>query len=459
MNTPTSYAALIEPDSALRIDQAGELTIEGQTVSSLLERFGSPCYAISESTLRSNFRRFHRAFASRWPGDVAVLYAIKANNNLAIRAILHEEGAGGDCFGMGELWATFEGGADPEKIVLNGNGKSTAELREALRLGVRVNVDNEAEIGELSALAQELGTTARVNLRLKVLPEGLDQVSDYFGLNVLEWAREYPWGFGVEQAARLVARILTTPSLELHGFHVHIGRGLREPEFYAAWSEEVAKVVARIHDLTGFAPTLLDIGGGYARHRDPESRSLELNPYTVEEYAEAITGALLGGFTKAGLPVPALWLEPGRYIVGDSVTLLGTVVAMKRDIGRVWVTADFSVNNLMRIETADSRYHVIPASRMLDAAAETVNVVGALCLGAPIGRNVRLPALEVGDRLAVLDAGMYAETSSTQMNGVPRPATVLLNGEQAEVVKRRETVEDVFAAHRIPDRLRRPRSA
>lgn len=450
-----ALADVVTPTDNLGVDDTGVLTVEGCAVTDLVERFGSPLYVISEQTLRSNYRAVRDAFAARWPAEINVLYAIKANNNLAIRAVLHQEGAGGDCFGEGELYATFAGGADPEKLVMNGSNKSYDDLRNAAQLGIRVNIDGEDEIGMPQSIARELGHAVRVNLRIKVLPEALAIPSDYFGTeNVTESTAGVQWGLSAETATRLIRQIQQLDEVDLQGYHFHLGRGSTSPAFYYGWAKELGGAIVRMHRETGFAPAMVDVGGGLARRRDPESRELALNEHTVEEYADAITAGLLEEFRAAQLPVPALWLEPGRYLVGNAVVLLGTVGSVKLDLGRRWVHADFSVNDLMRIETARSSYHVLPASRMDDPLAGDADVVGSLCTGNPIGAGVPFPLVQRGDILAVLDAGMYAETASTQLNGVPRPATVLVNGTQVEVVKERETVQDVFARHRVPPRLR-----
>lgn len=448
---------VVTANDHLSSDGSGMLHIEDRSAESLLEEFGSPLYVVSEATLRTNFRRIRDAFQSRWPKPVNVMYAIKANNNLAIRAILHEEGAGGDCFGEGELYATFLGGADRDKLVMNGSNKTYAELTAAVKAGVRVNIDAADEIAMLSEIAAETGREARTCLRVKVTPEELEEfVPDYTSrpFNMLDGVRGMQWGYSIEAAAEMVPRLLATPGVSLDGYHLHVGRSNPEPDYYRTLAGAYVETIVELNRRTGYAPGIVNIGGGYARERDPESRSLALNPYEIEEYAEAITVPLLAGIEDAGLPVPALWMEPGRYVVGNAVVLLGRVGSVKRDLEKVWVNVDVSVNNLMRIETAHSTYHVIAASRLTDPHDEVVDIVGPLCLGAPLGASRSFPHVERDDIVAVLDAGMYAETAANQMNGVPRPATVLVNGDDAEVIKERESIQDVFAHHRIPVRLR-----
>ncbi|MBI4306917.1 MAG: hypothetical protein HY678_11415 [Chloroflexi bacterium] len=454
---PRPLSEVMTATDSLSADSTGVLQIEQMSAAALIDTFGSPLYVVSEATLRANYRRAYRAFSSRWQKPVNVLYAIKANNNLAIRAVLHQEGAGGDCFGEGELYATFASGADPEKIVMNGTNKSLTELRQAVELGVRINIDSEDEILTLGDIAADIGRKARVSLRLKVLPPELERFTGNYPQPdhpVAGGVASMQWGFSVQAAHRLVPQIRETPGIVLEGYHMHVGRSTADPDFHRATSLGLLRAVVELHRATGFAPAILNIGGGYARERDPESGRLGLNSHTIESYAGAITATLRTGLQEAGLPLPELWLEPGRYIVGNAVVLLGTVGAIKRDLGKTWVNTDISVNNLMRIETAGSCYTILAASRLNDPHEEPVDIVGPLCLGGPLGEARSMPRLARGDLLAVLDAGMYAETASTQINGVPRPATVLVDHASAELIKERETVLDVFGRHRIPPRLR-----
>ena len=172
-------AGIRSPTDHLEVDEAGVLSIEGCSAPELVRDYGSPLYVISEATLRENYRRIYRAFQNVWPAPINVLYAIKANNNFAVRAILHQEGAGGDCFGNGELYATFMGGGDPEKIVLNGSNKDLDHLRLGVRLGVRINVDLEEEIDLLGKVTADEVRPARVKLRVKIHPPEFDEYTSY----------------------------------------------------------------------------------------------------------------------------------------------------------------------------------------------------------------------------------------------------------------------------------------
>ena len=444
----------------LAVGPDGILRIDGCSVDGLVAEFGSPLYVTAEETLRTNYRRIAAAFQRVWPTEVTVLYAIKANNNLAVRAILAQEGAGGDVFGDGELYATMLAGADPANVVLNGPNKSFEHLRTAVRLGACVNIDAEDEIDFLEEIARIEGLRPRVSIRVRVTPSGYDADGSI---------RIRPWGFSRERTDELVRRILSGGALDMLGYHMHVGRHSPHPDFHRACHRAFAETIVAISEEAGFAPTLIDIGGGFARERDAEASAHYAaprvlpngaepfrNPFTPDDYAEVVADVLLDAFANAGFPTPRLWLEPGRYVCGNATTLLATVGAVKDDAGMRWINVDASINNLMRREIHGYNYEVLPASRMHEQYATAANVVGPLCTGGPLGADVQLPDLRRGDLIAFLDAGMYAETVSTQLNGQPRPATVLVNAGNAELIKEAESVQDVFAHHRIPERLRVP---
>ena len=453
--------AVLTPTDSLSVNDRAELAIESCAVPELLSAYGSPLFVISEATLRANYRRIAAAFSAAWPAPVRILYAIKANNNLAVRAIMHSEGAGSDCFGTAEMYATFMGGADPATVVVNGSNKSEAELAKAVELGVTVNIDGEDEIDVLERLAAAAGTRVKVNIRLKVVPpEYASEPSDYFGLptHLDAYLKREKWGFSAVAAAELVRRIGRCAHLTQTGFSLHVGRISASPRMLGLWAEETARMVVAIERATGYFPRIVDIGGGWARERDPESRAPALNSHTIEVYAGAVSNAMFPLLQASAKPLPQLWLEVGRYLVGNAVCLLGTVGAVKRDLDQIWINVDCSTNTLMRVDTAGSSYHLFAATGMHRSLSERAHVVGPTCIDSLFAENLPMPTMTRGDPIAILDAGMYAETTSTQFNGMARPATVLVSGSRHELIKRRETVEDVFALHRIPERLRAERS-
>jgi diaminopimelate decarboxylase len=235
-----------------------------------------------------------------------------------------------------------------------------------------------------------------------------------------------------------------------------MGRLGQDPAIQAAWGDALGTEIAALHEMTDFAPSLVNIGGGWPREREPESRSLNINPYTVEDYAESICSSLSRRLSGAGLEVPELWLEPGRYLSGNAGVLLATVGAIKHDLDRTWINVDVSTNNLPRIESLGAAHHVLAASGMSRAYNMVATLVGGTCAASVLREDIVVPDLRRGDLVAILDAGMYSETVSNQYNGIARPATVLVSRTGSDLIKRRETVAEMFANHRVPDRLRSP---
>jgi diaminopimelate decarboxylase len=456
-----SLDAVLTITDRLGVSPSGDLTIEACQARDLVRRFGSPLFVISEATLRANYRRIRDAFAAAWPGEVNTLYAIKCNPNFAVRAVLHSEGAGGDCFGLGELEATFAGGADPDRIALNGSSKSDAVLRRAVELGTYVNLDDEAEIDRLDGIARAAGRRVRVNIRLKIVPDAYaDYASDLvnFRGDFRDSLRRMKWGAGFDLAARMITRIGTRPGLRLTGFHTHLGRLSPRPGDREEYDAAFARVVVDLYRRTGFAPSVLDIGGGWPRERDPESKSSTANPVSIETYASRSCAAILAPLIAAAMPVPALWVEPGRYIAGNAGVLLTTVAGVKQDVGMTWVHVDASTNIMPLLGTGaeGTTNHVLAASRMLQPLVQRADVVGPICIPSVMAEDCALPALEAGDLIAILDAGMYAESDSHQLNSIPRPATIMVRGDEAAVIRKGETLETLFANQCLPDWLADP---
>jgi len=450
------FSNVLTATDTLSVDDAGSLHLDGHSAESLLQRFGSPLYVISEKTIRANFRRIHKAFDDRWPEPVVVLYAIKANCNPAIRAIVHQEGGGGDCFGLGELWVTFEGGADPKLIHMNGGNKSYEELEAAVQHEIIVNIDALDEIEMLEKICAGSGKKVRVAVRIKSAPDDLSAVpSDYMNVdNAQMFLMREKWGFSKESAIEVVERVLEKPALQLCGFNIHTPRFTRHPSFFSECTRDFAETIVAIRDRTGFVPEMIDIGGGWPRERDPESRSYSLNHNSIEDFAEAVAASILNTFKAQDLAIPELRIEPGRYIIGNASVLLGRAGAIKRDCGMIWLNVDFSTNNLVRVESAGSTHHIMPASDMGRPYKERVQVVGPTCVDSRLADDWPVPDIQRGEPMALLDAGMYSESISTHLNSVPLPATVLVNGDSVEIIRERETHRDVYSQLRMPERFK-----
>ena len=449
----------LTPSDSLSVTDDGQLAVEDCNATDLLARFGSPLFVLSDATLRQNVRRIRGAFEAHWPGVVNVMYAIKCNPNFAVRAVVHEEGAGGDCFGMGELEATFAGGADPDKIALNGSNKSDEVIARAIERGITINLDAESEAHQIERIAAATGQRVRVNIRMKIVPQEYENyqsdLMDFSG-DFREELRRLKWGVNPTTAENMIADWQRFPHLELTGYHTHLGRLSQQVVHRADYDREFARVITQIFRNTGFAPTVIDLGGGWPRERDPESRTLERNRHVIEDYAKATCEALLGEFESAGMSPPALWLEPGRYIAGNAAVLLTTIESTKHEDGLTWYYVDASTNIMPMLGAAieGTHNHVLSATRMRAPMDTTADVVGPLCIPSVLRKDCPLPELTVGDAIAILDAGMYAESDSHQLNWIPRPATVMVRGSEIGLVRAAETLDSIFATQRLPAWLR-----
>jgi diaminopimelate decarboxylase len=444
------------------VNKRGHLQVEGWDSVDLADRFDTPLYVMSESQIRHNYRTFHQAFAARYP-HVITAPGSKANNSLAVRRVLTQEGAGADCFGLGELFISLVEGGNPHKILLNGSDKTVDELRTALQVGVNINVDNLEELENIAELAASTGREARINIRIKPFLHDLEDkiVKDYRytppDISIARWAREHKFGMHPEAAFEACRRALQMKNVRLAGIHYHLKGQTPHPEYFAIMVRDVMDFVAQVKEALNWAPEQLDLGGGYSygRREGYGPAGCDREVPSIDEYAEAMTGALKQAIDRLDLDPPTLILEPGRYIVANAGILLARVGTVKEFPGvRKWVHVDASTNHLMRVRTGNWYYHILVANKASEASEEVVDVVGPLCDAADIlGHSRELPRVQRGDLIAVLDTGAYAEVWAGDFNTYPKPATVLVCGEEADVITERETIYDVLSRHRVPARL------
>jgi diaminopimelate decarboxylase len=459
-------------DAALSV-RDGRLFIENTACDELASRFGTPIYVVSEDQLRRNARSFQAAFSSRWPeGPARVLPSLKANYTLALRRVLTQEGMGCDTFGHAELTAALEAGVPPGSISVNGSGKSAALIDDAVGAGARITIDAERELPLVEAAARRLGTRALVRLRLRpdlsVLTEPTDFDPD--GMPTSEATRSYKAGIPGDDVVELGRRALASDVIDLAGVHVHLPRHRAETGIYAGMIAAFVDLVASLSEAwDGWQPREIDLGGGFAVPRDPTGRLLprlaersrEPAP-SIDAYAEVVTTALREGLSRHGMRADgvALEVEPGRALYADAGIHLARVVNTKRESNPVpwrWVETDTTEMFLPDSLIEHNRWTVVSASRADDPPAGEADVVGISCGFDLMVPSVPLPEMRDGETLAFLDTGAYQDASATNFNALPRPATVLVHGADAEIVKRAETVHDVFARDVVPERLKEER--
>ena len=442
-----------------------ELLVEECRAADLARRFGTPLHVVSEDQLRRNLSRFQSAFERHWPGPTLLLPSIKANGSLALRRVLTLAGAGCDVFGEGEFEAALRTGTPPEKISLNGPMKSQGLLERAVRAGVMITLDDIGELETAAAASRAVGRPARVRLRIRPDLAGQASASEMSaaGDSIHEAYQRYKAGI---PTGDLLALDRVAPEIELRGIHFHIGRHSADPE---VWVEAVGDLVEIIEGfrarLVGWSPSEIDIGGGFPVPRDPFGRLLPQRRQAddglapgPEQYAAAICPALEGGLRSIGVDPASvrIELEPGRAIYGDAGIHLARVGNVKRQAGpqpMTWVETDSSDAYLPDVNLEFNRWRCLVVERPLAAPEITADVTGRTCALDVIIPDAELPRVEAGDLLAFLDTGAYQDAGSHNFNSLPRPGTVLVHGREAELVRRHETVDDVFARDLVPEHL------
>ena len=415
----------------------GHLFIGGHDSVVLAEEFGTPLYVTDEERIRENYRSMYRALTDHYPG-VQVLYAAKANGNLSVFRTLASLGAGADVFSSGELHLALLAGMKPENLLFNGNSKSPADLLLAVREGVPVSVDSMDELWQLNAIAAREERNLEIAFRVNPALEVPTHPKIATGLKTSKF------GIPASQIHSAYREALSCNNLTPAGIHCHIGSQILEVEPFA---RAMAVMVDLMQDLTDMGVNLkfVDIGGGLGI---PYRREIDIAP-TPEEYAAAIMPVFLRGIRACGIE-PALCVEPGRWLVGDSTVLLTRVNSVKR-AHTAFANVDAGFNLLVRPAMYDSYHEVVVANRADALPERTYSIAGPICeSGDLLAKERMLPLLEAGDLIAVLDAGAYGFAMSSQYNSRPRCAEVLLRGPDAAPMRRAETMEDIMRAMETP---------
>ncbi|HEX4883389.1 MAG TPA: diaminopimelate decarboxylase [Casimicrobiaceae bacterium] len=404
----------------------GELCAEGVPLSRIAAEFGTPAYVYSRAALAANYRAFDEALAGL---PHLVCYAMKANPNLAVLSVFARMGSGFDIVSGGELARVLAAGGDPSKVVFSGVGKTEAEMRVALAAGIHCfNVESEAELERLAAVAAAAGRRAPVSLRVN--PDVDPKTHPYISTGL----KENKFGIDFDAAPALYRRAAALPSLRVVGIDMHIGSQLTELTPYREAAEKLLGLVDALA-REGIALRHIDVGGGLGiRYRDEA-------PVPLADYA-AMLAHLMQGRTET------LVFEPGRLLVGDAGVLLTRVEYLKRGSSRSFAIVDAAMNDLLRPALYDA-WHPVDAVRPRGGASERWQVVGPICESGDFLAHDRDLALAPGDLLAIGAAGAYAMAMSSNYNARPRACEVLVDGQRAHLVRRRERVEDLFAGESL----------
>lgn len=407
-----------------RID--GRLFLEEVSLEDLAREYGTPLYVYSQAALTEAFKSYERALAGL---PHLICYAVKANGNLAILQHFARLGAGFDIVSGGELARVLAAGGQPSKIVFSGVGKTEQEMRTALEAGIRCfNVESESELARLSRLAKEMGKTAPVSFRVN--PDVDPKTHPYISTGL----KQNKFGIPIERARQLYPQAAGMPGIAVVGVDCHIGSQLTDLTPIADALDRVLELVDGLSAM-GIELRHIDIGGGVGiRYRDE-------TPPDMAEYREILHARF------KGRPQEVI-VEPGRSLVGNAGLLLTRIEYVKSGDNKNFVVVDAAMNDLMRPALYDAYHEIVPVQASEDAGV-TCDVVGPVCeTGDFLGLERALSAKE-GALLAVLSAGAYGMSMSSNYNSRPRAAEVLLNKNEIRLIRERESIEDLMAGERL----------
>ncbi len=403
------------------------LFAEDVATDQLAEALGTPLYVYSARTLRRHFRVLSDAFKG---SDTLICFAMKALSNLSVLKLFGDMGAGFDIVSVGELMRCLRVGADAHKIVFSGVGKTDAEIEAALKAGIlMINVESRPELHRVSEVARRLGVQAPVSLRVN--PD-LDPGTHP---HISTGHRDSKFGVPFAQVGEYYAEARTLPNLELAGLSTHIGSQITETGPFNEAAQKVARIVSALR-ADGIGLKYLDLGGGLGIPYQEE-------PPPPSEYA----AALLGPLRSIGLK---FIIEPGRVLVGNAGILVTRVLYVKETDVKRFVVVDGAMNDLIRPVLYEAFHEIRPVLRRSGGPTVTADVVGPVCeSGDFFARERDLPQVQRGDLLALMSAGAYGFVMASNYNSRPRAAEVIVNGAEYQVVRERETFEDLIRGEKI----------
>ena len=415
----------------------GHLHISGQDCTVLAEKYGTPLYVTSEDRVCEQYRSYKKAFLARYP-KVQVLFAAKANGNLAVMRALAQLGAGADVFSSGELHLALDAGMDPEKLLFNGSSKTPADLKLAVEKGVKVSVDSLDELHQLDAAAKIAGTVATIAFRVNPALEVPTHPKIATGLATSKF------GIPHKEIPAAYREALTCKNIKPVGLHCHIGSQILDVEPFVRAAEVMVRIAKELTTM-GVKLEFMDLGGGlgipYHHDTDPSP--------SPEDYAAKVIPVFKAGVEACGI-TPELWIEPGRSLVADSTILLTRVNSTKSAHKR-FANVDAGFNLIIRPAMYDAYHEVIVANKADAPLTSEYTVTGPICeTGDILAPDRKLPELAAGDIIAVLDAGAYGFAMSSQYNSRPRCPEVLIRGTQAGLMRRGETIRDITATMERP---------
>ncbi|MEE9327388.1 MAG: diaminopimelate decarboxylase [Cocleimonas sp.] len=406
-----------------------KLYAEGVALSDIAEQYGTPCYVYSKATLERHWHAFNDAFGGQ---EHLICYSVKANSNIAVLNLLAKLGSGFDIVSVGELERVLKAGGDPKKVVFSGVGKRVDEMQRALEVGIRCfNIESEGELVRLNQVAAEMGKVADISIRVN--PDVDAKTHPYISTGL----KENKFGIDINVVEGVYQQAAAMPNIDVTGIDCHIGSQLTDVKPFIDALERLLSLAERLKEQ-GIDIKHLDLGGGLGvRYKDE-------TPPLPSEYMTQI-------FSNEKIKQFEVLIEPGRAIAANSAVLLTKVEYLKHGDDKSFAIVDAAMNDLIRPSLYQAWQNIVPIEKNSTTETRIYDVVGPICeTGDFLGKD-RLLSLKQGDLLAIRSAGAYGFGMSSNYNSRPRVAEVLVDGDNSAVIRKRETIESLFADECIPE--------
>ncbi len=424
-------------NDCLNVNEKGHLTIGGCDTLELAKEYGTPLYVLDENVIRETCRAYVNSFKKYYGGNGMPLYASKALSCKELCRIAKEENIGLDVVSGGEIYTALKAGFPMEKVHFHGNNKTSDEIKFAIESNVgKFVVDNLYELELLNQIAGEMGKKVNISFRIK---PGVDAHTHNF---IRTGQIDSKFGFALEtgEAFEAVKEALKLDNVSLKELHCHIGSQIFDIEPFVTAAEIMMDFIEKINRELGITISELNLGGGFGIMYTSKDE-----PVPYENYMEKVSVAVKAKAEEFGLPVPFIYIEPGRSVVGEAGITLYTVGGKKViPNARTYVSIDGGMTDNIRYALYQSDYTVLNAGKADKEPDEIVTIAGKCCeSGDLIQEHTKVANVEVGDTIAVLSTGAYNYSMASNYNRIPRPAMVMVNNGKSRVIIKRESYEDL----------------
>ncbi|HIQ16129.1 MAG TPA: diaminopimelate decarboxylase [Leucothrix sp.] len=400
-----------------------QLFAENVSLTTIANEYGTPCYVYSRATLERHWNAFNDAFGDQ---PHLICYSVKANSNIAILNLLARLGSGFDIVSVGELERVLKAGGDPKKVVFSGVGKRVDEMQRALEVGIRCfNIESVSELERLNAVAGRMNKVANISIRVN--PDVDAKTHPYISTGL----KENKFGIDINYVKNVYLHAVALHNINITGIDCHIGSQLTE---VAPFIEALDRLIALADELKEHDINIqhIDLGGGLGvRYNDEE-------PPLPSDFTEQL-------FTNEKLKAYEIVIEPGRAIAANTAVLLTRVEYLKHTDEKNFAIVDAAMNDLIRPALYQAWQEIIPVDEIQRSDVENYDIVGPICESSDFLGKDRELSLEQGDLLAVRSAGAYGFTMASNYNTRPRVAEVLIDGDKSALIRKRETIESLFA--------------